>query len=194
MFPLFPQSSSPSSSAVQINDLIRKGQNGLFGLSALKSELMTIPTVPGNQSHHADPGLSPVMLSGFLGMPHEAVAGDSDDYEVDFEEDEDDPDHSFQQFADLVHSSQPIRSFAELVPESPRHPLDTVIRDQPVDEIPLDDALSFVSDMICGLTPPSSGRGPSSSSASSPRSSDSDILRTPRQSPNNRRRPRLGLS
>jgi hypothetical protein len=57
-----------------------------------------------------------------------------------------------------------------------RHPLDSVLRGQAVDDtpIPLDDALSFVSDMVCGIGLQNGTGKVASSSSRSSLSSGSD--------------------
>jgi hypothetical protein len=119
---------------------------------------------------------------------------DPGDYDPEFEEDEDDPEQSFDGDIWAPFRESPAYQNAsedttlaqqqEQQRMESRHPLETVLRNQTVDDsdIRIDDALSFVSNLICGTNQRNpAGPGGSSSSRCSSSSSGLRVGRSPRR-------------
>jgi hypothetical protein len=183
LLPLFPQGKPPTHATVRVNDLLRHTGNQLVRLSVLKSVLRTVPTSQ-NRAH------SP-FADEFLKWFKETNY-DSDDSDPDFDEEEQD---GLESYIQVLERSEEFREFCrrEQVDDcslrqsglmKSRHSLESALRHHEVDEpdIPVDDALSFVSNMICrtsqGMRSHSSSSSISSSGESTPETPHSFSLNT----------------
>jgi hypothetical protein len=120
LLPLFPQSSCSVSVPYSVNDLIRRGHNNLFQLNVLRPCLETIPTSPRPVRH---------TVNLFEDSDSSLILDSTDEYDTDFEDDLED------------------RTSEE---EEQRYQVDHLTQNGLEDlEIRVDDALSFVSNLMC---------------------------------------------
>jgi hypothetical protein len=147
---------------------MRRGQNELRQLSVLRSTLQTIPT----SRHPQAPCHScAAVLNLFGDLDDSLTLDDSGEYDTEFEEDEDDQEFEADVWGSLQDSYEGVSEDGSLANQQPqvesRHPIETVLRRHPIEEpdIRIDDALSFVSNLVCAAAQgAASGRSGSSSS------------------------------
>jgi hypothetical protein len=153
---LFPQPLSSSHLSPTVNNLLHHGQNELLRVSVLKSVLQTIPPAKPQEPHCRS---SPAMLNLLDGLGGSSLLCDPDLYYAgDFEEDEDEMPQVFSSFRGVQYSFGHSRTEPCLLsaPYSTggRHPVMKLNGNGPeMADVPIEQALSYVSDMVCGSHP-----------------------------------------